>query len=175
MSLRGGKRGGDLVGVMREIIHHGDAARLAHGLKAPADALERAKRRDHVGKRHVERAAGGDGRKRVGDIVPARHRQAEANLLDLKAASRGPELDGVPANIGARPEAEAERAAGKRIEILVLADHEGLARARAQHGEHLRHLRHLLVVALEIEDDADGGRVAHERAVALIGLDDEEV
>ena len=136
---------------------------------------KRAKRRDHVGKRHVERAAGGDGRKRIGDIVPAGHRQAEANLLDLKAASRGPELDVLAANIGARPEAEAERAAGKRIEILVLADHEGLARARAQHGEHLRHLGHLLVVALKIEDHADGGRVAHQRAVALIGLDDEEV
>ena len=41
--------------------------------------------------------------------------------------------------------------------------------------EHLRDLCHLFVIALKIEDHADGGRVTHERAVALVGLDHEQV
>ena len=120
-------------------------------------------------------ATGCDGRKSVGNIVPARHRQTEAYLFDGKAATRGVEFNVVSANVGAWTEAEAKRAAGERIEILVLAHHQGFARARTQHGKHFSHLRHLLVVALEVEDDADSRRIANERAVALVRLDNEEI
>ena len=85
------------------------------------------------------------------------------------------ELDVLAANIGAGAEAEAQRAAGKRIEILGLAHHQAFARAGAQRGEHRRDLGHLLVVALEVEDHADGRRVTHQRAVALVGLDHQQV
>ena len=173
--LRGAERGGDLVGVVGEVVHHLHAARGADGLEAAADALEGGERPDHVRKRHIEAARRGDGRERVQDIVAAGDRQREGDVLDAEAAAPGMQLDIFAANIGDRAEAEAQSASGERIEIFVLADHQRFAGAGAQHPEHGLDLAHLAMVAMEIEDDADRRRVADQRAVALIGLDDEEV
>src|SRR5512146_2697156 len=46
----------------------------ADGLEAPPHTLEAAERANHVRKRHIERARGGDGGERIGDVMPARHR-----------------------------------------------------------------------------------------------------
>jgi hypothetical protein len=78
-------------------------------------------------------------------------------------------------HIGALAEAEPERASGKRVEILCISNDQRLADAGAQGREHSGDLGHLLVVALQVEDHAYGRRVAHERAVALVGLDHEKV
>ena len=87
----------------------------------------------------------------------------------------GLERDLFAAHICARAQAEAQAPAGERIEILVVAHDQRLARAGPQGGEHRRHLVHLLVVALEVEDHADRRRIAHQRAVALVRLDHEKI
>ena len=137
--------------------------------------MEARERRRHLGKRHAEGAAGGDGGERVRTLCKPGTVQGEAHIVHAKAAAGHGQLHILAANIGAGGEAEAERAAGKRVEIFGIAHHERLAGAGAQGGEHRGDLGHLLVVALQIEDHAHRRRIAHERAVALIGLDDEEV
>ena len=130
--MGGLERGGDLVGVVGEIVDHRYAAGAADGLEPPPHALEARERRRHLGKRHVEGAAGGDGGERVRDIVQARHLQGEAHVVYAKAAAGHGQLHILAAHIGAGGEAEAERAAGKRVEIFGVAHHERLAGAGAQ-------------------------------------------
>ena len=85
---RGLERGGDLVGVVGEIVDHLDAAGGADGLEPPPHALEARERRRHLGKRHAERAAGGDRGERVRDIVRARHRQREGHVRPRESGCR---------------------------------------------------------------------------------------
>ncbi len=92
-----------------------------------------------------------------------------------EAAGAGPKFDVLAANIGAWAEAETQRATRELIEVLGIAQRQRLTRAGSQRGEHRRDLCHLLVVALKIEDHADGGRVTHQRAVALVRLDHEQI
>ena len=130
---------------------------------------------DHLGQLHAEHMAGGDRRQRVDHIVRARHRQLERGVGHAEAAGNWSELDVFAAHIGPRARAEPQRAAGELIEIVGIAHDQRLASARAQGGEHRGDLGHLLVVALQVEDHADGGGVAHQAAVALVGLDHQQV
>ena len=160
---------------MGEIVDHLDAAGTADRLEAPADTRKARERRRHVRQRYADRATGRDRGKRIHDIVRARHGHIEDDVLDAEAAPLRPEHDVLAAYIGVRGEAEAPRATGEAIEVWIVANDERLARPRAQRGEHGRNLVRLLVVALKVEDHAHGRRVAHQRAVALVGLHDEQI
>src|SRR4029079_12194007 len=89
--------------------------------------------------------------------------------------AKRPNVYTIAANVRFGPEAEAKLPSPEPIQIVVLADDQTFAGPGAKHREHRRNLRHLLVIALQIENDADRRRVPHQRAVTLIGLHDEKV
>ena len=64
-------RGRDLGGIVREIVHHLDAMRLADDLETPADAAEARERAHHLVERDAKAARGGYCRERVRDVVRA--------------------------------------------------------------------------------------------------------
>ena len=70
------ERGGDLVGVMGEVVDHGDAVRLAHHFHAPPDSRKALQRRGRLRQRHAGRVAAADRGQRIGHIVAAGHAQA---------------------------------------------------------------------------------------------------
>src|SRR5262249_25426822 len=74
----GGDRGGDLRGVVREVVDHLDAVRATERLEAAGDAAKRRERRRHRIQRDTGGAAGGDRGECVLDIVPPGNGQREA-------------------------------------------------------------------------------------------------
>ena len=73
--------GGDLVGVVPEVVDDGDVFCGSDDLETPADADEVHQRQGGVAQRQAAGAGGGDGGEAVGEVVAAGRLQADALSL----------------------------------------------------------------------------------------------
>src|SRR5262249_25566797 len=102
-------RGGDLLGIVGEVVDHLDGARLADGLEPASDPFEGGERLDHVGKLDAEHPRRGDGGESVGDVMRSGNREHEGYVLHPEMTRKGVELDVLAANVSPVGQAESER------------------------------------------------------------------
>ena len=188
---RGGERRFDLGRVMAVVVNDAHAARLAAGLEPAAHPLERPQGLGDVAEAHLDLEPHRGRGQRVEHVVAAGGvdldlARVAAEGLDAEARAVGKQLDVGRPHVGLGPRAVEHRAPR---DLGHDAAHLGIV--PAQHGdaverhpvrevdERLEHgVEGLIVVevlAVDVGDDRHGGREAQERAVALVGLGDQEL
>ena len=97
--------GVDLVGIVREVVDHGDAGAVADGFQPPPQSFESGQRRGALGERHAERTGRGERGQRVRRIMAAGDHQrnvvAIAGGLDGEAEAVGEQLELLAHQLGA--------------------------------------------------------------------------
>ena len=105
------------------------------------------------------------------------NRNLERYALDLETGSTRATVDlrreDVEPLALATTDTVAERVVRERVEILVLADHEGAPGSSMERMEDLGEFLRLFVIALEIHQDAEPRFVVDQASVAFVRLDHE--
>ena len=185
--VHGFERGGDLVGVVGEVVDHGDLIGGAHDLQPPADAAELAQMRRGLREADAAGLRGTQRRERVGDVVQPRHFQRHLGGL-AGVARRHLERDP-----GRRPDRRRRDEIGLRGIQTVGHRLSGLRIGRQRRGFRIVEIQHhrlrlgdeaaeqgaQLVQRFVIERDVvhhrHAGLEIGNRAVALVDFTDEDV
>ena len=163
----------DLRRVVREVVDDLDAARGAEALETARHALERREAAGAVLEGHAFVDAGGDRGGGIGDVVPARHGELERDALHAERRAAGGQRRLLDAD---RARLQAERAVGADVRQRgVIGIDQRRRDVGAELEEDVAQRGDLQMVLGQVQEDADGGLVVDERAVAFIGLDDEQV
>ena len=175
------ERGGDLIGVVAEIVDDGDATRFADDFEAPFRAGKALERLSCLRKRQTVRAGGGYRGERVGDIVLAWHGKIDCRggarvfLQHVERDAVGRQANGGAVQIG---EAGAEREGAdpnlrrhhKRRGFLVVEVQHGDLGLVDETGKQRAQFVHALMIEGDVVDDGDGRLVAGDRAIAFVDL-----
>ena len=148
--MQRGERRRDFVGVVPEIVDHGDAGGFPDQFEAALEAGKACDRSNRRAERHPRRARRAEGGKRIGHIVAAWHR----------------ELHRVRRTIGHEVERDRKRIGAQiaRAQVGLLFDREGHEPRRVQR----RRQRRRLVIA-DVEHDCLGlGREVAEQSAQFL-------
>ncbi len=181
--MAGGEGGGDLVGVVAEIVDDGDSGAGADDLETPPKPFEAAERLGRRAERNSGGAGGGESGEGVGDIVAARDLQGDGNALSVapvgdREGDCERRFDDVGGPVIGRAVGEAEGDRARRSErrgFRIVEVDDGGAGFAEEVAEQLAQLLHRLVVEADVVEHGDLRPVEGDRAVALVDLADEDV
>ena len=178
--------------VVRVVVDDGDAVDLAAHLEAASGATEAGEAGEDGIRLGAQARDGREvGRGGIHDVVVARHREPEHSLDALVHEHRAgaevlgahlahPQVGARGMAVGEHPAARGARGLGEpaRPAVVVAGDEEppvgeGVDEGRVGGLDVLEGAVVVEVVGLHVGDHGDVGAVGEERAVALVGLDDE--